>query len=123
MENFARYPTSLRFFAGGDSSIRGYDFKSLGPEDEEGNVVGGKNVLVLSGEYNHRIYPRWVVAGFVDGGNAFNDNLDEVHIGAGSGFRWLMDFGSLSIDLAWPVSNEEVSVSDVFFHLGFGAAL
>jgi translocation and assembly module TamA len=123
VEDFEKYPTSLRFFAGGDSSIRGYQYKSLGPEDEFGNVAGGKNLLVLSGEYDHRIKPRWAVAGFVDGGNAYNDTLDEINIGAGAGFRWLMDFGSLRVDLAWPVSDADVTVGDVFVHLGFGAAL
>ena len=123
VEDFEQYPTSLRFFAGGDNSIRGYEFKSLGPEDEDGNVVGGENLLVLSGEYNHRVKPGWAVAGFVDGGNAYNDRLDDVNIGAGVGFRWLMNFGSLRVDFAWPVSDEDVALNDVFLHLGFGAAL
>ena len=86
-------------------------------------MVGGKNLLVLSAEYDHRIKPKWVVAGFVDGGNAYNDTLDDVNIGAGTGFRWLMDFGSLRVDLAWPVSDDDVAFGDVFLHLGFGAAL
>ena len=123
VEDFEKYPLSLRFFAGGDSSIRGYDYKSLGPENEEGDVVGGKNVLVLSGEYDHRITEHWVLAGFVDGGNAFNDTLDEINVGAGVGFRWLMDFGSLRVDFAWPVTDDDVAFGDVYLHLGFGAAL
>lgn len=123
VEYFEKYPTSLRYFAGGDATIRGYDYKSLGPVDENGNVVGGKNMLVLGGEYNHRVKRHWVVAGFVDGGNAFNDSLEDINVGAGVGFRWLMDFGSVRVDLAWPVSNEDLGYEDVIFHLGFGAAL
>ncbi len=123
VEFFEQYPTSLRYFAGGDTTIRGYDYKSLGPEDENGNVVGGKNLLVAGGEYNHRVKKHWLVAGFVDAGNAYNDSLDDIHVGAGAGFRWLMDFGSLRLDLAWPVSNDDLSLGDVILHLGFGAAL
>jgi translocation and assembly module TamA len=123
VENFDKYPTSLRYFAGGDSSIRGYEYKSLGPFDENGNVTGGRNLLVLSGEYNHRIRKHWLLAGFVDAGNAFNESLDDVNVGAGVGFRWLMEFGSVRVDFAWPVSDEEVAFSDAMLHLGFGAAL
>jgi translocation and assembly module TamA len=123
VEFFEQYPTSLRYFAGGDTTIRGYAYKSLGPEDENGNVVGGKNLLVAGGEYNHRLMKHWVVAGFVDAGNAYNDSLDDIHVGAGVGFRWLMDFGSLRVDLAWPVSNDELNLGDVIIHLGFGTAL
>ncbi len=123
VENFDKYPTSLRYFAGGDSSIRGYEYKSLGPFDENGNVTGGRNLLVLSGEYNHRIRKHWLLAGFVDAGNAFNETLDDVNVGAGVGFRWLMEFGSVRVDFAWPISDEEVAFSDAMLHLGFGAAL
>ncbi len=123
VEFFEQYPTSLRYFAGGDSTIRGFDYKSLGPVDDNGNVVGGKNLLVVGGEYNHRVKKHWVVAGFVDAGNAFNDSLDDVAVGAGVGFRWLMAFGSFRLDLAWPVSEEGWSAGDGIIHIGFGAAL
>jgi translocation and assembly module TamA len=123
VEFFELYPTSLHFFAGGDNSIRGYDYKSLGPKNEAGNVVGGKNLLVLSGEYEHRIADAWALAGFIDAGNAFNNDLDELHIGAGAGFRWLSRFGSLRVDFAWPVSDDEVEFQDAVVHLGFGMAL
>ena len=41
-------PPSLRFFAGGDQSVRGYAYQSLGPKDMLGNVVGGKHLLTGS---------------------------------------------------------------------------
>jgi translocation and assembly module TamA len=123
VEDFEKYPTSLRYFAGGDSSIRGYEYKSLGPIDDQGNVTGGKNLVVVSGEYNHRIKKHWVIASFVDAGNAFNDSLDDVNVGAGVGFRWLMDFGSVRVDFAWPITDEDVTLGDGMVLLGFGAAL
>jgi translocation and assembly module TamA len=123
VEDFEKYPTSLRYFAGGDSSIRGYEYKSLGPIDDQGNVTGGKNLVVVSGEYNHRIKEHWVIASFVDAGNAFNDSLDVINVGAGFGFRWLMDFGNVRVDFAWPISDENVQVQDGMVLLGFGAAL
>src|SRR5690606_25413178 len=41
-EEFDELPASLRFFPGGDQSVRGYAYQSLGPRNEEGDVVGGK---------------------------------------------------------------------------------
>jgi len=123
VEFFESFPTSLRYFVGGDSSVRGYAYKSLGPEDDNGNVIGGKNMLLFSTEYDHRVKPQWVVAGFVDAGNAYNDTWEKLNVGAGFGFRWLSGVGSLKVDLGWPVSESDVQLGDVMLHLGFGAAL
>lgn len=122
VNDFEQYPNSLRYFAGGDSSVRGYEYQSLGPENSDGIVVGGKNLLVGSVEYDHRVAEKWVLAGFVDAGNAYNEKLDKLYVGAGVGFRWLAPFGALRIDFAWPVS-ESPEASDMRIHLGFGATL
>ena len=122
VDDYSIYPASLRFFAGGDSSVRGYSYESLGPTDEEGTSIGGKNVYTASLEYDHRVAESWVLDVFVDAGNAFNDELDNTYIGSGFGFRWLAPFGSLRIDIAWPVS-ESPALNDVVFHVGFGATL
>ena len=42
---FAELPASVRFFAGGDNSVRGYDFDTLGPVDADGDVVGGSSLV------------------------------------------------------------------------------
>jgi translocation and assembly module TamA len=122
VDNFSIYPTSLRFFAGGDSSVRGYTYQSLGPINNDGVVIGGTHVFTTSFEYDHRVAESWVLSGFVDGGNAYDDELDHTYVGAGFGFRWLAPFGSLRIDVAWPVS-EQPDVGDYHFHIGFGATL
>ena len=122
VEDFNLYPASLRYFAGGDNSVRGYKYQSLGPVDENGVVEGGKQVFTGSFEYDHRVAESWVLAGFVDAGNAYNDAMDTLYVGAGAGFRWLAPFGSLRIDLAWPVS-ESPGLDDVRLHIGFGATL
>ncbi len=122
VEDFDKYPNSLRFFAGGDQSVRGYGYKDLGPVDADGLTIGGKNLLVGSLEYDHRIMGKWVGAVFVDAGNAFNDRFDELFVGAGGGVRWLAPFGSLRLDIAWPVS-ENPTAGDFRIHLGLGAVL
>lgn len=122
VDDFSSYPTSLRFFAGGDNSVRGYAYESLGPVDDNGVVVGGKQMFTTSFEYDHRVVESWVIAGFVDAGNAYNDNLDKTYVGAGAGFRWLAPFGSLRVDIAYPVS-EQPELGDLRIHIGFGATL
>ncbi len=123
VDDFDLYPNSLRFFAGGDGSVRGYVYKELGPTDDKGVVVGGLHLVTASLEYDHRIAKNWALAAFVDAGNAYdNDRLDKLFVGAGFGVRWLAPFGALKIDLGWPVS-ENAQFSDFQFYIGFGATL
>jgi translocation and assembly module TamA len=122
VDDFSIYPASLRFFAGGDNSVRGYQYQTLGPTDKQDVVVGGKHVITCSVEYDHRLAESWVLAGFVDAGNAYDDKPEKLYIGSGVGFRWLAPFGSLRVDLAWPVS-EQPELGDVRLHVGFGATL
>ncbi|HEY0720934.1 MAG TPA: autotransporter assembly complex family protein, partial [Gammaproteobacteria bacterium] len=63
---FQELPVSQRFFAGGDFSVRGYAYNSLGPTDANGKVVGGKHLLVGSVEYDHYVGKRFGVAAFLD---------------------------------------------------------
>jgi len=97
-------PASLRFFAGGDQSVRGYSYKSLGPRDENDDVIGGRHLLTGSVEYEHSITDKWAIAAFVDAGNAYN-NLDEpLKQGAGIGLRWRSPVGPVRIDIASAIS-------------------
>jgi translocation and assembly module TamA len=104
-DEFERLPPSVRYFAGGDLSIRGFDFASLGPVDQDGNVIGGDRLLEMSVEYEHSIKPRWSLAVFADGGNAFDDSGLDVRTGAGIGARWRSPLGPVRIDIAWPVND------------------
>jgi translocation and assembly module TamA len=53
-DNFDALPPQLRFFAGGDQSIRGYSFQSVGPENIYGRVIGGNSLIVASATLEHR---------------------------------------------------------------------
>lgn len=97
-------PASLRYFAGGDQSIRGYDYRELGPVNAANEVVGGKQLVVGSVEYDFELRENWRVAVFVDSGNAFNDMQDlEWQHSAGFGVRWMSPIGPLRVDLAHPL--------------------
>ncbi len=105
VNNFLRLPASYRFFAGGDNSIRGYSYKTLGPENSLGLVEGGKYLLVASIEYVQKIYGKWGLAFFYDGGNAFSQFPPEWKSGAGTGIRWSSPVGPVRLDFAWAISD------------------
>ncbi len=94
-------PPTLRFFAGGDQSIRGYAFQSVGTRDSTGEVVGGRHLLVGSIELERAVGESWGVAGFYDVGDAYN-NLEDVEWrqAAGLGVRYYTIVGPIKIDVA-----------------------
>jgi translocation and assembly module TamA len=99
-------PASIRFFAGGDQSVRGYDYKELGPVDQNGEVIGGRYLLVGSMEYEHRVTDNWSVAAFLDSGNAFDDFDEPLEQGAGFGVRWRSPVGPVRLDIANAISKD-----------------
>lgn len=99
---FTDLPASYRFFAGGDQSVRGYEYQSLGPRDANGDVVGGRYLLSTSLEYEYPIKGAWSAALFVDAGNAFDGWSDELKQSAGIGLRWRSPVGPIRLDLAIP---------------------
>ena len=108
-DGFNQIPASLRFAAGGDNSIRGYDLDSLGPRDDNGKLTGGRYLSVGSVEISRRVLPTWRIAAFVDGGSAFNEKHDKFYQSAGLGVRWLSPVGQVRVDVAMPIQDRENS--------------
>nr|WP_315405549.1 autotransporter assembly complex family protein [uncultured Pseudomonas sp.] len=94
-------PPSLRFFAGGDQSVRGYDYQTLSPKNADGDRIGGRYLVAASAEYQYSIAEKWRLATFVDQGNSFNSlELPSLKTGVGFGVRWVSPVGPLRLDLA-----------------------
>ena len=104
--DFDNLPPSLRLFAGGDVSVRGYTFQALSPTDSSGEPIGGSSLLVLSGEYERSINERFGVAGFVDAGNAFRDQFGSLGVGVGIGLRVATPVGPVKLDFAVPLNGD-----------------
>ena len=113
-------PPSVRFFAGGDESVRGYDLDSLGPKDVDGNVIGGDNLLTASIEYERLLKGRFYGAVFVDAGNAFDGVKINPEVGTGLGLIWRSPVGPIKLYLAYPVTDDDPGVR---VHLRLGADL
>ncbi|MBK5276723.1 MAG: outer membrane protein assembly factor [Desulfuromonadales bacterium] len=108
-------PPSLRFFTGGDQSVRGYSYKSLGPRDASGRVVGGKQLLTASVELERALFNKWGISVFYDVGNSFNTFSDvKLFQGAGVGLHYYTTVGGLNFSVARPLGVDNPS-----FHFHF----
>ena len=99
--DFHALPPRVRFFAGGDTSVRGYKYESIGETDAEGNVIGGTRLQVVSIELEHRFLPKWGGAVFFDAGNALDKFTTDLAKGVGIGVRWLSPVGPVRVDGAY----------------------
>jgi translocation and assembly module TamA len=106
VDDFDQLPPQLRFFAGGDRSIRGFDYEAVGSKNDAGDVIGGRFLAVLSTEYEHYFGGKWGAAAFVDGGDAFLRHDFDWNIGAGIGVRWKSPVGVVRLDVATPVETD-----------------
>ncbi|MBK8452077.1 MAG: outer membrane protein assembly factor [Thiofilum sp.] len=113
-------PKSLRFFAGGQNSVRGYDFQSLGTKDANDVVIGGKHLIVGSAEFEKPIRDKLSLAAFVDAGNAFEDwSSYDMKWGLGAGVRYQSPLGPIRVDLAVPKDD----FKDFHFYFSLGPDL
>lgn len=113
--DFNKVPYNLRYFTGGDQSIRGFDYKSLSPEID-GFKIGGQALGVGSIEYNYQFKEGWRAAVFTDVGNAYNkDFSNPTAYGAGVGIRWASPIGSVRVDIASGLSDENKPIRLQFF--------
>ncbi len=120
VEDFSNLPATQRFFAGGDQSVRGYDYQTLAPIDSTGAVVGGRYLAVASLELDYLFAGNFGAAVFVDTGNAGDHFLPQPKTGAGIGFRWRSPVGMLRIDLAHPFDDPDNSYR---IHISIGPDL
>ena len=93
-------PSDFLFRTGGDQTVRGYAYRSLGVSEGDA-IVGGRWLAVVSGEYVHWLNSAWGAAVFIDAGDAADSlgDLDLV-LGYGLGARWKSPVGPLGLDLA-----------------------
>lgn len=94
-------PSVLLFRTGGDTTVRGYEFESLGVQAGSATVPG-RYYAVFNAEATHWVRAAWGVAAFVDAGNA-TDSLDNAHLalGYGVGLRVRTPLGPFRVDVAY----------------------
>jgi translocation and assembly module TamA len=118
VDDFDLLPPELRFFAGGDRSIRGFGYEEIGSRNEAGDVIGGDRLIEASVEVERYWRRGFGAAVFVDAGDAFLGEDFSLHVGAGAGIRWKSPVGVLRLDLAYPVKSLDASGWQIHFNIG-----
>lgn len=100
-------PASLRYFAGGAGSVRGYAYQAIGPRDKDGDPLGGRSYQVLNLEARFMVAENIGIVPFLDGGMAYKDEIPRIigdmDWGTGLGFRYYTPIGPVRLDVATPL--------------------
>ena len=123
VKDFEQLTPELRFFAGGDRSVRGFDYQAIGSLNSEDKVIGGTYLVVGSAEYEYYFKQNWGIATFVDAGDAFRTQDFKLNIGAGIGVRWRSPVGVVRVDFGYPVKTEIPDTNRIRFHISLGPDL
>ena len=139
VSEFSSLPSTVRFFAGGDRSVRGFAYNELSPEEpvwldkaktkpaldlttctdptnptpstcqQATAKVGGKHLITGTVEIQRDLPRNFGIATFFDFGNAFDNFGDPLEYSVGIGFRWRLPAVTLGIDVAQPLSEPGAS--------------
>jgi len=110
-------PSTFLFRTGGDQTVRGYAFQSLGVA-QGGAIVGGRRLAVGSTEYTHWMGESWGVATFFDIGNAWDSGAaSHLARGFGVGARFRTPIGPIRADIAYGQQTHEIRLH---FSVGYG---
>lgn len=115
-------PAPLLFLTGGDTTVRGYGYESIGTRSQAGKLYGGRTMTVGSVEWQRPIRltdndSDWEHTLFVDVGSV-SDDADRMtlHTGVGTGLRWNSPVGPMQADVAYGVKTHQVRLH---LRLGF----
>ncbi len=125
-------PASERFFAGGDTTIRGFALDTVGAPDTitpRGFPTGGNAVLIMNGELRVPVWREFGAAFFVDGGNVFRRvtqfDIGELRGSVGFGVRYRSPIGPVRVDLGFKLDRREIGgrlEPRTALHFSFGQA-
>jgi outer membrane protein insertion porin family len=102
-----RLPFYERFFLGGETQIRGYDFRTVGPRNESGQAVGGNKYLLFNAEYSVEVFGPLRLLLFYDAGQAFAEGRFDpgrLKMSTGAELRVLLPLLNLPLRLIYAVN-------------------
>ena len=110
----SQLPASERFFAGGDTTVRGFSLDRLVNQETITNTgfpVGGNSVVILNAELRSKLFGAVQGVGFLDAGNVFplasDLSFTDVRPAAGFGIRINTDFGPIRFDLGFNLEPQQ----------------
>jgi outer membrane protein insertion porin family len=114
-------PPSERFFLGGVTTVRGFDFRELGPKDRDGNPLGGKSFVQFNLEVGYTIARLLRLVAFFDAGNVYTSQFDlgTVRPSAGFGIRLVTPVGPIRLDYGFKLDRRSgETIGELGFLLG-----
>lgn len=106
-----RVPIFERFFLGGATTIRGFEYRSISPRDERGEPIGGKTMTMATAEYTFPLITRVRGAMFFDIGGVFPEagqfEPNQLDAAVGVGIRLNLPIGPIQVDYGWPVITDD----------------
>ncbi len=118
----ARLPIDYRFYVGGDTTVRGFQWGEAGPQDEDGDPEGANRELIFNFEVGYDITRMLRLIAFVDIGGGWWDKYDfgDMRKSAGVGLRVLTPMGPIRLDLGWKL-DRRAGESSSEWHFGMGS--
>jgi translocation and assembly module TamA len=104
---------SRRFYSGGGGSVRGYGYQRLGPQDMDGDPIGGRGLAEFALETRIRLKQfggNFGIVPFFDGGSLTTESLPDFknwRFAAGLGARYYSSFGPIRIDVGIPLNRQK----------------
>ena len=119
-------PSNKRFYAGGDGSIRGYQYQRVGPLDDSRDPIGGRSLFLVGAEFRAIVWRSLGVVPFFEGGNVYEDQIPdfsrEPRWAAGIGLRHHTLFGPVRLDFAFPINRRHEVDNPFEFYISIGQA-
>lgn len=118
----ADLPVTQLFITGGDNTVRGYGYQSIGARTDSGQVIGGRYMAVGSIEWQRPVVIQgntqdWEHAVFLDAGTVGDSpNAMYMRVGVGTGLRWRSPVGPVQADIAWGAQEKQLRLH---LRLGF----
>ncbi len=116
-------PVYNRLYLGGANSLRGFDFRDVGPKDDLGEAIGGNTLARLTLEYTFPILPKVRGAVFYDMGVVSDDSFDfggDLNSDVGAGLRLDLPIGPIRVDLGFPLQTDDFNDEGVRFNFNVG---
>ncbi|MEG9861230.1 MAG: autotransporter assembly complex family protein [Parvularculales bacterium] len=118
-------PRSLRFYTGGDGSVRGYERQRAGRIDKNVQPTGGRSFSEISSEVRYYVSDAIGFVAFIDGGNSYESIVPDdtkVFWGTGVGMRYNSRVGPIRLDIATPLDRRKDIDSQVQIYVSLGQA-
>jgi outer membrane protein insertion porin family len=117
-------PLYDRLYLGGANTLRGFDFRDVGPKDSKGDPIGGNTLARATIEFTVPVVQRVRAAvfydiGFVNSGS-FNFNTNDVNSDFGFGVRLDLPIGPIRIDYGIPIQSDRFNDSSGKFQFSVG---